>query len=557
MLAVLTGHAQTKPSGEDLSVFPATITMGARGQRAISVATRSGKIPSRVEWTVSNPAVAALTSRGPSAEVRAVAPGRALVTARVAGRTVSATITVGDEPEVRFGTTRWSLPPMPGLVPRPLLDASRVDDTGADLFAVDGDPMKRFAVVRALKLNGTLVWQTTVRGTPWAGDRYGGLLARLGPLDQPSRTLARIDRAPSAFPAWRYHARGAIDDFGQADDGTIFLTIEMHPRLNAARNETSEVVALDGRSGLETGRFKLPVSTWQTMGSCSPKTTSVRRPSELGSLGEGANGGIYAEMLVVHDTWTRVCEKGRPQAGRGRFKISRELQLVRLTRRGFTTVRSLWKSEVEGPDTTERLRAIEDVAPGPVTELKSGELLALRTHVNVDAAGRVSGRLNISRLARGEVVREVTRPPVGAGRATKPWRVLIDAPDEARVYVGDGTTLQSMDLASGATLWTLDTAAMPFEAVETNTVVANDVARSQVMEISFRGATLRTFPARVDDARAGSGGGAFHGVEPQTHTVVEVQQPPYVESGWSAVLDVDTSFVEARRRFADFLIETK
>jgi hypothetical protein len=292
------------------------------------------------------------------------------------------------------------------------------------------------------------------------------------------------------------------------------------------------------------------------MGSCSPKT-SVRRPSELGSLGEGANGGIYAEMLVVHDTWTRVCDKGRPQAGRGRFKVSRELQLVRLTRKGFTTVRSLWKSDVEGPDTMERLRAIEDVAPGPVAELKSGELLALRTHVNVDAAGRVSGRLNISRLARGEVVREVTRPPVGAGRANKPWRVLIDAPDDARVYVGDGTTLQSMDLASGATLWTLDTAAMPFEAVETNTIVANDVARNQVMEINFRGATLRTFPARVDDARAGSGGGAFHGVEPQTHAVVEVQQPPYVESGWSAVLDVDTSFAEARRRFADFLIETR
>jgi len=61
----------------------------------------------------------------------------------------------------------------------------------------------------------------------------------------------------------------------------------------------------------------------------------VRRPSEIGSLGEGANGGVYAEMLIVHDTWTRVCERGRPVVGRGRFKVSRELQLVRLTRRGF------------------------------------------------------------------------------------------------------------------------------------------------------------------------------------------------------------------------------
>ena len=62
--------------------------------------------------------------------------------------------------------------------------------------------------------------------------------------------------------------------------------------------------------------------------------------------------------------------------GRGRFKVSRELQLVRLTRRGFTPVRTLWRSDVEGPDTADRLRAVDDVAPGPIAELKSGELAA-------------------------------------------------------------------------------------------------------------------------------------------------------------------------------------
>src|SRR5439155_13663933 len=217
-----------------------------------------------------------IAPRGAFVDIRALSSGRALLTARVAGRTGSANITLADEDNLRLGTIRWSVAPIAGLVSRPLLDAFRVDEDGADLFAVDADPMKRFAVVRALSANGAFVWQSTVRGTPWAGDRFGGLLVRLGALDQPSRTLARLDRPRSGVPSWRYRARGDIDDFGQADDGTIFLTIQSHPRLSAARDETSEVVALDGKTGLETGRFKLPVSTWQTMGGCSPKSSSVR-----------------------------------------------------------------------------------------------------------------------------------------------------------------------------------------------------------------------------------------------------------------------------------------
>ena len=549
------GYAQTKPS-EELTLYPSSLTMAMREQREILVATRSGKTPTRVDWSVSNPAIATVDARGASAEIRPVSPGRVLVTAKVNGRTSTAALTIAEEPQLRFGTTRWSVAPVTGMAPRPLLDATRVDDEAPDLFAVDADPMKRFAIVRALRANGTLVWQATVRGTPWAGDRFGGLLVRLGTLDQPSRTLARFDRPRSKTPSWRYRARGDIDDFAESDDGTIFLTIQTHPRLNA-RDENSQVVAIDGKTGLETGHFVLPPSTWQTTGSCVPKSAIVRRPSELGSLGEGTNGGVYAEMLVTHDVWNRACQKGRPVFGRGRFKISRELQLVRLTRTGFTPVRTLWREDTDGADSVDRLKSIDDVAPGPVVEVKSGELVALRTHITVDTGARLQARVSIARLTRGgDVAKEVVRP--AEVRAQKPWRVLVDAPDVSRVYFADGTTLQTIDLASGNVVWTMDTSALPFEAIETNSVAANDTSRSQVMEVNFRGVVLRTFPARVDDARmVVSGQGVFHGVDPQTHAVIEVQQPGYIETGWSTVLDISTTFDEVRRRFADFLIETR
>lgn len=529
--------------------------MAAREERAVMVATRSGKVPARVEWTVSNPAVATITPRGATADVKATAPGRAVVTARVDGRMASMALTVADEPELRWGTVRWAIAPTPGLIPRPPIEASRVEGDGADFFAVDADPMKRFAVVRALTANGRLVWQATVRGTPWAGDRFGGLLARLGPLDQPSRTLARFDRPRSSVAAWRYKARGDIDDFAESDDGTIFLTVQTHPRLNA-RNENSQVVVLDGKTGLEAAHFMLPASTWQTSGNCVPKGTLVRRTSELGSLGEGKDGGVYAELLLTHDTWNRACEKGRPIPGRGRFKVSRELQLVRLTRTGLTTVRTLWRQDDAGVDSTDRLKSLEDVAPGPVVELKSGDLIALRTHVYFDASGRLSGRFHIARIARGEVVKEVVRP--GVVRLNKPWRVLIDAPDTARLYFADGTTLNAIDLDTGAVVWTLESAALPFQTIETNSVGANDPARNQFIEVNYRGTVLRTFPTHVEDARMiGGAEGVFHAVDPQTHAVVEVQQPTYIETMWSTLLDIDTSFEEVRRRFADFLIETR
>ncbi|HVZ20410.1 MAG TPA: hypothetical protein VG871_05075, partial [Vicinamibacterales bacterium] len=441
----LAAEVGTRPSADQLLLFPTTLTMGARGQRTVMAATRSGKIPPRVEWSLSNPALATLSPHGAAVDLKALAPGRLELTARVNGRTATAGITITDDPDLRFGSVRWSLSRLRGLTPRPLLDASRVDDDGAELFAVDADPMGRFSVVRALAATGMLLWQSTVRGAPWAGDRFGGLLARLGPLDQPSRALARVDRPGSRVPSWRYRARGDLEDFAEADDGTIFLVEHTRRRLTGSRDEDGRIVVLDGRTGVEVGHYTLPASTWQASGNCAPKGASFKRPSELGSLGEGANGSVYAQLLQVHDTWTRVCEHGRPALGRGRFSVSRELQLVRLTRTGWTPVRTLWRGDVNGTDTADRLHAIEDVAPGPIVELKSGELLALRTHVTLDAGGRPAARLHVSRIVRGDVVKDV----VHAGTPTRTassWRVLVDGQTTPWVYVADGATMQAMDL---------------------------------------------------------------------------------------------------------------
>ncbi|HET9834092.1 MAG TPA: hypothetical protein VFP91_20355, partial [Vicinamibacterales bacterium] len=88
--------AQTKPS-EELTLYPSSLTIAMREARVVSVATRSGKTPARVDWTISNPAIATIAAYGASAEIRAASPGRALITARANGRTTTSELTVVEE----------------------------------------------------------------------------------------------------------------------------------------------------------------------------------------------------------------------------------------------------------------------------------------------------------------------------------------------------------------------------------------------------------------------------------------------------------------------------
>src|SRR5689334_5141593 len=90
-MAAVPTVAQTKPS-EELSLYPSSLTMAMREERVVLVATRSGKVPASVDWSVSNPAIATIAGRGSAADLRAVAPGRALITAKVNGRTTTAAL---------------------------------------------------------------------------------------------------------------------------------------------------------------------------------------------------------------------------------------------------------------------------------------------------------------------------------------------------------------------------------------------------------------------------------------------------------------------------------
>ena len=541
-----------KAFGTGVNVFPTTLALGRNEEGFVVASTSSGLPAVDVGWSTSNPNVLSVASYSSVAQIAPKAPGRATVTARVNGRSATASVTVLELAGPRSGTTVWSVAPLAGLVARPPVNASRIDDEGPDLFAVDADPAKQFTVMRGLTARGGLVWTGTIPGTPLFGDRFGGLVAQLGRLDRRSRTIARFDRPNSPVPVWRFEARGEIADIIQTGDGTIYLVEHVSQRdATGSRHNASNIVVIDGQSGFEKARYLLPQSTMEVEGSCVSAGAFIQSRSELGPLSQATDGAAYVEIVEAHDRWKPRCEQGAQLVGRGNLVISRTLKIVRVTPTGAEPVCSLWHSETEGPDGPDRLKSLEEVAPGPTAITREQQIVAFWTHVDVEPDG-LTGQLHVSLIADGTVLNDVARVAT-FGRASRTWRVLLDAYESPWVHLSDGTTLEAIDLAENKSQWKIRTAAVPYEAVDGRHIVVDDVARRQLLGVDATGFVEMTVAASVTDPRIISQGqGALHGVDPITHSVVEVREPDFVESGWFSTFAVEESFTGVRRRLVAF-----
>jgi hypothetical protein len=135
----------------------------------------------------------------------------------------------------------------------------------------------------------------------------------------------------------------------------------------------------------------------------------------------------------------------------------------------------------------------------------------------------------------------------------------VDAFSSPWLYLSDGTTLEAIDLTEDKTRWKRQTSAVPFEAVDTRRVavdevaarhvVVDDVMHRQLQELDGTGEIVLTSVASVRDPRIiVQGNGILHGVDPLTHSVIEVREPAYVESGWFSAFEVDESLSGVRQR---------
>jgi hypothetical protein len=335
-----------------LTLFPNAVSVSTRRDERgiIQAVTSSGHAATDVGWRVADDATARLESYAAQAAVTGTRVGRTSVSAHAGGRIATATVAVVTAPSdwidrLPPGTVEWAVGPIRGLRQRPPLNAEVVVDSppsdadvvvateGCDLFAVDVDPVGRFAIVRGMRMDGNLVWIGRIPGLPLAGDPFGGLLALVGRIGRPSRVLGRFDRADARAPIWRYHAFGDIQDFAQSAEGTIYLV--------ERRQQDRWIVAIDGQSGESKYRF------------------SVSKDSTLGDIYATQDGSALVQQ-----------------------RNAEGLSLMRVTGNGLERIADL---------STADHQSLRGIATGPITQTGNGDVIAFWADVKALHISLVSG----------------------------------------------------------------------------------------------------------------------------------------------------------------------
>jgi hypothetical protein len=476
------------PAGS-FRVFPHSITTVVGRTDILKVVTDAGTDPSGVTWRSTDSTVASVEPYGAYVQLASKANRDATIAARSTGHTAHATMSIVESADDRppAGTAVWSIAASAGLIPQPPIEAYRADDGDPDLFSVDADPSGSSSLVRALDNRGIPLWIGIVPGHPLFGDRFGGLIARLGSPGGPSRAIGRFGN--NAFPIWRFEALGEITDVAQTEDGVIYLVEHIVESLTPSRPSRNEmnVVTVDGRTGLAIARWPLGEGR-------------VR----LGPLFVDSDRAVYVQILD-RDT----------------------LAVIRITTKGIETLGTLWKRN--GPESP--------VRPGPV--VVNGRLWvgagALMTFC-IDDSGPVS-RLHIARIGYGavtEIVRERRMPGVAI-------HALVDAFNERLLYLADGSVLEAVDVVSGRSLWTMKTSAIPMVALEDAHVVVNDVTNGRVLELDEKGEIVDSFAASIShELTYGHSGDLVLGQDPATGATVQVAFPERIQvnAGWFTTLTI-------------------
>jgi hypothetical protein len=130
------------------------------------------------------------------------------------------------------GMQRWTLTQTAGPFAGAPIPARRVDELGADLFAVEAASESGPYTVRALGADGSHLWTENAPGIPLFGDVFGGMIAVVRPEGWGGyygTALARFAGAADA-PPWRYESPRSIPNWGnirygvaQGQDGTIYF----------------------------------------------------------------------------------------------------------------------------------------------------------------------------------------------------------------------------------------------------------------------------------------------------------------------------------------------
>lgn len=235
-----------------LALTPATRTLEVNEIATLSLRDDSGVRVENASWT-SDSEILTLSDDDPP-RITARTLGTATITAEKDGLEAHATVVVS--PGLSTGDTRWSLPMNLAFPLDFPLFANRVAPDVPSLFTSERTGAIE-SIVRAIGVEGDVVWQQQVSGVPLMGDSFGGLVVGIMDSQQNYRAYSRLGGGTTR--SWRYDSTGRLGRPAQAYDGTIY-GIE---RLLAGTNQNGEdvwekyAILVDGATGALLSRTQL------------------------------------------------------------------------------------------------------------------------------------------------------------------------------------------------------------------------------------------------------------------------------------------------------------
>jgi len=347
VVVVLANAGCERPGALQITPYEMTLVPGQAGiLRAVDA---DGVTPPNAVWKSENPAVAEIVTEGDEVQIRAAAPGRSCISARVLWEVATTCVTVLDTASVPAGDVRWAvwksqvlssariadvIPARP-LRPPPSVAMFVVETT----YDVDWrDHIKQRVTVRGLDADGHERWRQYIADLAYEmsfADPHGGLILVL--LDEPAgtTTVRRLDGTAGAED-WRYDSPGQVPSrcpqcpspHAIRPDGTILLVEKMIDRKDWVIT-AFDLIGLDGASGKVTSRLPLPTSK-----TTSPEKVSVDLPT--------------ISPMVLEEDGTAAVAIGTFASDVVRQRKRADLKLLRISPGGTATWQMIREQEREG-----------------------------------------------------------------------------------------------------------------------------------------------------------------------------------------------------------------
>jgi len=253
------------PSPNSLQITPAHVNLVVGDTHQFSVVDELGHPRTDAAWTVSDPAVATITSESKPV-LTAITVGQLTLTATVQGASAQIQLTILNT-VLAPGTANWNVPNVGGAA-SPLSVAVPAGDGNPGLYYSSGQPGgSGISLVNALTSDGQLLWQrpypSATAPISFIPDAFGGAIAQTSSASSPTQGIVDLD-GQTGSQVWQYSSLNGFSNFAVRPDGAVVALEAKSPtQLDSNPVEWDEWLnVFDGNTGQRIVHYRLPQSIY-------------------------------------------------------------------------------------------------------------------------------------------------------------------------------------------------------------------------------------------------------------------------------------------------------